>query len=113
MPTFIVQGRYSINAVSGMMSEPEDRSRAVGKLLEAVGGKLLSYYVTFGEFDWLLVCDAPNVQAISAATIAAASGGGVTDIKTTVAMSPTEAMEAFRQAGVVASSFKSAGRAEG
>ena len=55
---------------------------------EGVGGKLLSYYVTFGEYDWLLIAEAPDEQAISAAVLTAAAGGGVTDLRTTVAMTP-------------------------
>jgi len=38
-----------------MIKSPEDRSKAVAKLIKAAGGKLVSYYVTFGEYDFLLV----------------------------------------------------------
>ena len=49
MPIFISQGRYSQAAMQGMVKAPEDRTGPVTKLIEAAGGKLLSYYVTFGE----------------------------------------------------------------
>ncbi len=111
MPIFISQGRYSRDAMRGMMSAPEDRSQAVAKLAEASGGKLLSYYVTFGEYDWLLIIEGPDMQSMSAAVIVAAAGGGVTDIKTTIAMTSAEAMQAFQQAGELAKSFRSAGQA--
>jgi len=109
MPTYICQGRFTREAVRGMMSTPEDRTEPVSKLMDGVGGRLLSYYVTFGEYDWLLVCEPPNEQAVTAAVIAAAAGGGVADIKTTVAMTGPEAMQAFRTACDLASSVKSAG----
>lgn len=111
MPIFITQGRYSRDAMRGMVTAPEDRTQAVSKLVEAAGGRLLSYYVTFGEYDWLLITEAPDMQSVSAAVIAAAAGGGATDIKTTVAMTGTEAMQAFQQAGDLAKSFRSAGQA--
>jgi uncharacterized protein with GYD domain len=38
----------------GMVSTPEDRTEPVSKLVEAAGGKLLAYYMTFGEYDWLM-----------------------------------------------------------
>ena len=60
MPIFISQGRYSQDAIRGMVKTPEDRAEAVSKLIEAAGGRLLSYYVTFGEYDWLLVTEAPD-----------------------------------------------------
>ena len=53
MPTYITQGRYSREAIQGMIKSPEDRSKAVAKLIKAAGGKLVSYYVTFGEYDFL------------------------------------------------------------
>jgi uncharacterized protein with GYD domain len=95
----------------GMVATPEDRTHAVSKLVEAAGGRLLSYYVTLGEYDWLLITEAPDMQSVSAAVIAAAAGGGATDIMTTVAMTGAEAMQAFQRAGDLAKSFRSAGQA--
>jgi len=94
-----------------MIKSPEDRTQVVTKLLKSVGGKLLSYYVTFGEYDWLLIAEAPDEQAISAAVLVAAAGGGVTDLRTTVAMTPAQAKQAFTKACELAGSFKSAGQA--
>jgi uncharacterized protein with GYD domain len=111
MPIFISQGRYSQDAMRNMVTTPEDRTEPVSKLIDAAGGKLLAYYVTFGEYDWLLVVEAPNAQIVSAAVIAAAAGGGVTDMKTTLAMTGAEAMQAFRAAGDLAKNFRSAGQA--
>jgi uncharacterized protein with GYD domain len=111
MPIFISQGRYSQDAMRGMVTTPEDRTEPVSKLIEAAGGKLLGYYVTFGEYDWLLVVEAPDAQTVSAAVIAAAAGGSVTDMKTNLAMTGAEAMQAFRSAGDLAKNFRSAGQA--
>ena len=99
MPIYISQGRYTREAIKGMIGKPEDRSEAVGKLLKNVGGKLLSYYVTFGEYDFLLVCEAPNEQAMASAVLAAAAGGGVSDLRTTVALTGKDAKAAFGTAG--------------
>src|ERR671917_2081782 len=111
MPIFISQGRYSYGAIKGMIARPEDRSRVVSRLIKAAGGRLLSYYLTFGEYDFLLVAEAPNESAMASAVLAAASGGGVTNLRTTLAMTPTDAMKAFEAAGSLAQSFKSAGEA--
>jgi uncharacterized protein with GYD domain len=111
MPTYISQGRYSREAIQGMIKSPEDRTEAVSKLAQSVGGKLLWYYVTFGDYDWILAIEAPDERAAAAAVLAAAAGGGVTDLRTTVAMTPAEAMQAFKKAGELAGSFRSAGQA--
>ncbi|MGA2794340.1 MAG: GYD domain-containing protein [Roseiarcus sp.] len=109
MTTYIVQGRYSTEAIKGMMAKPEDRTAAVSKLFEAAGGKLISYYFTFGEYDFLCVTEAPNEQAALAGLIVAAAGGGVAHLKTTVAISPGEAKKAFEAAKGVASSYRAPG----
>ena len=111
MPIFISQGRYSQSAIKGMIAKPEDRSKATSRLIKAAGGRLLSYYLTFGEYDFLLVAEAPNEGVMAAAVLAAASGGGVTDLRTTLAMTPAEAMKAFEAAAGLAQSFQSAGQA--
>ena len=42
MPIYITQGHYTRDAISGMIAAPEDRSKALKKLVDAAGGKLLS-----------------------------------------------------------------------
>ena len=95
MPIFISQGRYSRDAIKGMIANPEDRAEAASKLFEAAGGKLLAYYVTLGEYDWLIVSEFPDHQSVSAAILAAAASGGVTDQKTTLAMTSAKRMESL------------------
>ncbi len=41
MPVFITQGRFTHDAIKGMLANPEDRAEAVGKLIAKAGGKLL------------------------------------------------------------------------
>lgn len=112
MPTYIAQGKFSLGAVQGMLASPEDRSTAVGKLFKEAGGKLIGWYLTFGEYDWMLIAEAPNETAMAAASIAASAGGGVSNIKTTVAFTGSEAVKAFEAAQKLARNFKSAGQAK-
>ncbi|MBS0533221.1 MAG: GYD domain-containing protein [Proteobacteria bacterium] len=109
MPIYITQGRYTRDAIKGMLVKPEDRAEAVSRLLSKVGGRLVGYYVTFGEYDFLLIADAPDNTQMAAALLAAGSGAGVTDLKTTVAMTSIEAKGAFAAASDLAPGFKSAG----
>ncbi|MCW5691479.1 MAG: GYD domain-containing protein [Pseudolabrys sp.] len=109
MPIYITQGRYTRDAIKGMLIKPEDRADAVSRLLAKVGGKLIGYYVTFGDYDFLLIADVPDNTQMAAALLAAGSGAGVTDLKTTVAMTSIEAKGAFAAASDVAPGFKSAG----
>ena len=109
MPIYITQGRYTREAVKGMIVRPEDRADAVGRAVAKAGGRLIGYYVTFGEYDFLSVVEMPSDVQMAAVLLAAASGGGVTDVRTTVAMTSVEAKGAFAAASDIAPSFKSAG----
>jgi uncharacterized protein with GYD domain len=111
MPLFISQGKYSREAIKGMVYTPENRTEAVHGLYKDAGCNVLNFYVTMGEYDWLVVYEAPNEIAGSAAILAAIAGGGITDTKTCVAMTGSDAMTAYTEAGRVARSFRSAGNA--
>jgi uncharacterized protein with GYD domain len=112
MTTYIVQGNYSRDAVQGMIAKPEDRAVAVAQLASAAGAKLLHYYVTFGEYDFLVIMEGGKGKSETdtlAALMVAAATGGVTNLKTTVAVSSKEAMKSMRAAKKIQSGFKPAG----
>jgi uncharacterized protein with GYD domain len=109
MPIFISRGNYTREAIAGMTAKPEDRTEAVSKLLSAVGGKLHGLYMTFGEYDFLLIGEAPNEQDVLAALIAAAGTGGVTNLNTTLAVNAADMKSAFAKAGSIAGKFRAAG----
>src|SRR5436305_13764318 len=99
MSTYVLRGRYSSDALKGMLSSPEDREAAIAKVVEKAGGKLLSYYLTFGDDDWLVIIDCPDNEVALSIAVVGAAGGSNTDTKTTVAMTAKQAMAAFKAAG--------------
>ena len=109
MPIFITQGRYSRQALRGMLAKPEDRAKAAIRIVEAAGGKLLSYYVTFGEYDWQIVTEMPNETQAAAFLVTVGASEGLADIKTTLAMTTAQAMEAFEVAGELGGSYSAPG----
>ncbi len=115
MTVYITQGRYPREAIEGMINKPEDRAEAVAALAKSVGGKLLNYYVTFGEYDFMVIIQGGRGKSetdIMAALLAAAASGGVTDLKTTVAVSSKDAMKAMRGAKRAIKGFKPAGQTD-
>lgn len=109
MPLFITQGRFSTDAIRGMLAKPEDRFETVAQLFAQSGGKLLAYYMTFGEYDFLIVSEGPY-EGVATSVIIAAASGGVTDLKTSLAMTSADMKVAFEKAGPVAAGFRAAGR---
>ena len=92
-----------------MMAAPSDREAAVRPLVEGMGGKLISYYVTTGAHDFQLIVEADDAASMLPALIVAGAGGGVTNLQTVQAFSAAEFMEAQKKAGSMATSFKPMG----
>jgi uncharacterized protein with GYD domain len=109
MPIYITQGRYTRDAIKGMIVRPEDRADAVSRLLSKAGGRLIGHYLTFGEYDFLAISEIPSETQMAAVVLAIGSGGGVSNLRTMVAMTSVEAKGAFAAAADLAPSFKSAG----
>ena len=109
MPIFITQGRYTQDAIKGMLAKPDDREAALRLLAEKAGAKILAYYMTLGEYDFIVIYEGPLENAAIPAIVTTA-GGGVTGLKTTLAMTTAEMKDAFAKAGALAASFKSAGQ---
>lgn len=109
MPTFIIQGRYSHEAMKGMVARPEDRSAAVAKLMEAAGGRLIAYYMTFGASDFHVTVEAPDEKAMLAVLAAVAAGPGVSELSTTLAIPAGEVAASFARAKELMAGFRSAG----
>jgi hypothetical protein len=43
MPIFISRGRFTSDAIKGMLAKPENREEAVAKLFQSVGGRLVAW----------------------------------------------------------------------
>jgi len=110
MPIFICHGRYTANALKGMTTNPENRSQTVRTLFRAAGGELLNWYLTFGDYDWMVIAEMPDERAMLSAVIAAAEGGSLTHLKTTIALSAEDTVKAFQEASRLRTSFMSAGQ---
>jgi uncharacterized protein with GYD domain len=109
MPVYITQGRYSREAIKGMIVRPEDRAEALSRHMAKAGGRVIGYYLTFGEYDFLTIIEAPSQTQMAAALLAAAGAGGVSDLRTTLAMTSVEAKGAFAAAADLVSSYRAPG----
>jgi uncharacterized protein with GYD domain len=109
MGIYITQGNYTGSAMKGMVNNPEDRERVVAGLMESVGAKLLQYYVTTGEYDFLVVTESNSLQDIVAGLMVAGASGGVTNMKTVQALTTQEAKVAMERANLASSGFVAAG----
>ena len=99
MPLYMSQVSYTSEAWAAMTQSPEDRSEVFGSLTESMGGRLLSWYYTFGEYDVVVIYEAPDENTAAAIVLAAISPGHLSRVKTTVVLSAQAGVEAMRKAG--------------
>jgi uncharacterized protein with GYD domain len=59
MPTYVVLYKLTEQGVKNIKSAPE-RIEAGIKAAEAMGGKVLGFYATLGEYDYVSISEAPS-----------------------------------------------------
>ena len=109
MATFVTQARFTKDGLNAMIAAPQDRAEVVGRLIAQVGGKVTACYLTSGDYDILLIFEAPSYEDTVPALIVAAAESGVADLKTVTALTSSEMKSAFVKAGSIAASYRSAG----
>ena len=92
MPLYMTQFAYTPETWAVLIQNLEDRSEAVRRLLENMGGRLISFYNSIGEYDGLFIYEAPDEGTAAAAVLAAISPGHVKAIKTTTLLSVEDGM---------------------
>jgi uncharacterized protein with GYD domain len=100
MPLYMSQFSLTSEAWAALAQNPEDRTVAVRNLADSLGARLISYYYSFGEYDGLIIIEAPDESIAAAMVVAAVSAGHIRASKTTTLLSVEDGMEVMRKAGV-------------
>src|SRR5215216_2890237 len=101
MPLYMTLFAYTPDAWVALTQNPTNRGESFSNLAQAMGGRMLSFYNSFGEYDGLVIYEARDEGTAVAMVVAAISPGHVSRVKTTVLLSAEEGMEAMRKAGEV------------
>ncbi len=99
MPLYLYQVSYTTEAWAGLVKKPQDRARAIRPIVKQLKGKLVSFYLAFGDYDVAGIAEFPDNESAAAFSIAASAGGSVKAIKTTPLMTVQEGMQAMKKAG--------------
>ena len=99
MPSYLVQVAYTPETMAALIKKPQDRSEAVRKPIEKLGGKLVGGWLAFGDYDIVVIMDMPDNAAAAAFSMAIGAGGACKSVKTTPLMSIDEGLEAMKKAG--------------
>jgi uncharacterized protein with GYD domain len=90
MIRLVTRGRFTHEYAKGLVAAPEDREPAVRKLIEGAGGKLLSFYFTTGESDFMVVAEANDAETLISTYLAVEATGAITDVTTARAWTGAE-----------------------
>lgn len=99
MARYMSQFAYTSDAWATLVQNPQNRADAVGQLAEKFGARLIDLYYAFGDYDGVIITEAPDDVTVTAMILAAIAPGHVKSIKTTRLLTVEEAMEAMRRAG--------------
>jgi len=99
VPTYMIQFAYTAEAWATLAKNPQDRREAVSALATRLGGRLVSLYYAFGEYDGVVIAEMPTDTAAAALAIGAVTPGHIKAIRTTPLITAEEALEAMRLAG--------------
>ena len=110
MIRLVTRGRLSHDYAKGLLAAPEDREPAVRKLIEEAGGKVISFFFTTGDSDFLLISEANEAEAIIAALMATAAAGTVSHVSTARAWTGREFKAVAEKASKVAKAYRPPGK---
>jgi uncharacterized protein with GYD domain len=79
----------------GKINESADRYSSFKTSVEKAGGKLIGGYYTFGEYDVVIIIEAPNDEAVMSLMLKVGSAGNVRT-KTLKAFTADEGMKIIR-----------------
>ena len=98
MPHFLHQVTYTNASWGALISHPQNRMEVVGKAVEKLGGKIISGYFTFGDYDVMVVTEMPDNVAAAGLSIALAGGGACKSVHTTPLLTTEESLQALKKA---------------
>jgi uncharacterized protein with GYD domain len=113
MPKFVAIFSVSGDALARFIDNPEDRRAPVAKLAEAAGGKLVSYYWMFGQYDGLAIADYPDAASAAAVAFVATSSGAFTHFETHELLETDELVRVLQKAKTMRTAYRPIGQTTG
>lgn len=98
MPLFLSQFSYTPEALANMINNPEDRGAAIDSHLKQVGGRLISFYFSSGDYHGLTIYEAPAGADALITQFASEAKGFAKAVKTTQIFSAEEGLEVLKRA---------------
>jgi uncharacterized protein with GYD domain len=101
MALYMYQASYTAKSMAEQLKEPQDPVDAIKSALEDVGAELVVAGFPFGEYDVLVVYEAPDDVTAASVAMNVAAEGTFKTAKTTRLLSGNEWLESLRKRRVV------------
>jgi uncharacterized protein with GYD domain len=101
MALYMYQASYTAKSMAAQLRDPRDPVDAIKSALEEVGATIVVAGFPFGEYDMLVVYEAPDDMTAASVAMAVAAEGEVKSAKTTRVLSGHEWVESLRKRHIV------------
>lgn len=101
MALYMYQASYTAKSMVAQLKDPQDPVEAIRPALEDLGAKILVAAFPFGEYDVLVVYEAPDDMTAASVAMAVAAEGEVKSAKTTRLLTGQEWLESLRKRKIV------------
>lgn len=98
MSLYMTQFAYTAEAWKALVKKPEDRAAVFAEHAEKLGGRMISLYYCMGEYDGVVLFEAPDEQTAASILFTAISPGHLKATRTTALLTVEQTMEAMRKA---------------
>ncbi len=98
MALYSLRASYTPLGWAALLKTPQHRLEAITPVVEKLGGRIVSGWFSFGEFDLLVICDLPDSTSAAALSMAITAGGAVRAVETVPLLSFEDGLDAMRRA---------------
>lgn len=98
MARYLFQASYTSEAWAAQVSNPQNRIEVIRPVIERLGGRLETAYLSFGDYDVVVIAELPDNIGAAAFSLAASAGGAIKAVKTTPLLTVEEGIEALKKA---------------
>src|SRR5215472_12959659 len=103
MPLYMYQASYTAKSMADQLKEPQDPVAVIRSALDELGATIVVAGFPFGEYDVVVVYEAPDDLTAASVAMAVAAAGEVRSGKTTRLLSGQEWLESLRKRRIVTS----------
>ncbi len=109
MAVYMYQLAYTPESIAAQIKNPQDRIEVAARpLVEAVGGKILASGFSFGDYDVVIVFEAPDDESVASLILTVVAGGAIKAGKTTKLISGSEWVNALKKASSLSETYRPA-----